>query len=68
MDGVGCYTLGAETVVQGAGVDEGGEFGVAVSFPDCTALSERARSLQGLVVGGNGLLEGNGPTMLTLGR
>lgn len=33
MKGVSCNALGRQVVVQGAGVDDGGEFGVAVAFP-----------------------------------
>lgn len=34
VEGVGRYARVAQAVVQGAGVDYGGEFGVALAFPD----------------------------------
>lgn len=33
VEGVGCYAEGGEASVEGAGVEEGGDFRVAVAFP-----------------------------------
>ena len=45
MHAVGRYALAAETVIQGAGVNDVGEFAVAVTFPRESRLEEEGMVL-----------------------